>query len=224
MIIVGRGRSKATQRKEITDPTVSREHCWLTDNGDGTFTLLNKSQQGTFVDGRQILKTIVTPDTYIKLSDTTTVKVADLLPVTLHSQASVPEFSIKHLKAVWNEYHYKQLQIQKNQRSINLLRSASPMFTLGSGTIATLAKTMGWGSAILGLTLVMTVIGFGLMAYSFVMGLKDHGIEEREKATNKFNQTYVCPNPKCKHFLGNQSYSLLRQNKNCPWCKCKFVE
>ena len=61
-IIVGRGRSKATQRIEITDPTVSREHCWLTDNGDGTWTLQNKSAQGTFVDGKQVLKTKVTKD------------------------------------------------------------------------------------------------------------------------------------------------------------------
>ena len=235
-IIVGRGRSKATQRIDINDPAVSREHCWLTDNGDGTYTLQNKCQQGTMVDGHKVIKTIVTAETYIKLSDTTTVKVADLLPLSqVASQPlqsvvqptpppQIPEYSIKHLKSVWEEYHDKQLEIQRNQRSINLLRSASPMFTLGSGAIATLAKTMGWGDAIFGVTIVMTVVGLGLMIYSFVKGVNDKSIEEREEATEAFTRRYICPNPKCGHFMGNQSYHLVRQNKNCPWCKCKYNE
>lgn len=226
-IIVGRGRSKATQRKEITDPTVSREHCWLTDNGDGTYTLVNKSSQGTFVDGRQVLKTKVTADTYIKLSETTTVKVADLLPLrqsVSQPQKSTPEYSIRHLKNVWDEYHGKSLLIQKKQRSINTLRSAAPMFTLGSGAIATLAKIMGWADSIFGITIVLTIIGLGLMIYCFILGVRDKSIEEREKSTEEFTRKYICPNPECHHFLGNQSYSLLVQNKNCPWCKCKFVK
>jgi len=226
-IIVGRGRSKATQRIEIEDPTVSREHCWLTDNGDGTYTLQNKSPQGTFVDGRQVLKTRVTPETLVKLSNTTTVKVADLLPLKqppIQPQPAIPEYSIKHLKTVWDNYHNKQLEIKNNQRTIGLLRSASPMFTLGSGAIATLAKTMGWADAIFGLTIVMTIIGILLMVYSFIKGLNDNSIEETEKATEDFQRKYVCPNPKCNHFMGNQSYHLLRQSKNCPWCKCKFKE
>ena len=237
-IIVGRGRSKATQRIEINDPTVSREHCWLTANGDGTYTLQNKSPQGTIVEGRKVLKTVVTPETVIQLSETTIVKVADLLPLPQAApqpkqqvaqsvppqESSVPEYSIKHLKVVWDEYHDKLLEIQRNQRSVNLLRSASPMFTLGSGAIATLAKTMGWGDAIFSLTIVMTVVGLGLMIYSFVKGVNDKSIEEREEATEEFNRRYICPNPKCNHFMGTQSYHILRQNKNCPWCKCKYNE
>lgn len=241
-IIVGRGRSKATQRIEITDPTVSREHCWLTDNGDGTFTLQNKSPQGTFVDGRQVVKTRVTPNTYVQLSQSTIVKVADLLPQKpgpkpqsqpqsqparggsgQQPPAPAPEFSIKHLRGVWDEYHNTQLEIQKQQRSNNLMRSASPMFTLGSGAIATIAKTLGWGDAIFGITVVLTVIGLVLMIFSFYKGVKDDSIEAKERATEDFQFKYICPNPKCHHFMGNQSYHILRQNKNCPWCKCKFT-
>lgn len=236
-IIVGRGRSKATQRIEITDPTVSREHCWLTDNGDGTWTLQNKSAQGTFVDGKQVLKTKVTKDTYIKLSDTTTVKVADLLPIpqkvvsppkpaspTNNKPQEVPTYSIKHLKYVWEEYHNKQMEIKNNQRSINLLRSASPMFTIGSGAIATMAKTMGWGDGIFTITIMMTIVGLVLMVYSFVKGYNDKSIEEQEKANEDFQNKYVCPNPECRHFMGNQAYRIIRQNKTCAYCKCKYVE
>lgn len=244
-IIVGRGRSKATQRIEITDPTVSREHCWLTDNGDGTYTLLNKSQQGTVVNGNRVMKTIVTPNTYITLSDTTTLKVADLLPLAAPSPAprqapsfaprqapsspprpvqkpSTPTYSIAHLEAVWEDYHETLLDIQRRQRTTTLLRSASPMFTLGSGAIAGIANGMGYNNVCV-FTAILAGIGFILMFFSFFKGLIDNSIDEKEEATELFNSYYVCPNPKCHHFMGNQAYQIVSQHKNCPWCKCKFT-
>lgn len=246
-IIVGRGRSKATQRIEITDPTVSREHCWLTDNGDGTYTLLNKSQQGTVVNGNRVMKTTVTPNTYITLSGTTTLKVADLLPLEAPSPAprqapsfapsqapsspprpvqkpSTPTYSIAHLEAVWEDYHETLLDIQRRQRTTTLLRSASPMFTLGSGALAALAKVINKdGDAFFYVALALMAIGFILMFFSFFKGLSDNSIEEKEEATELFNSYYVCPNPKCHHFMGNQAYQIVSQHKNCPWCKCKFT-
>lgn len=244
-IIVGRGRSKATQRIEITDPTVSREHCWLTDNGDGTYTLLNKSQQGTVVNGNRVMKTIVTPNTYITLSGTTTLKVADLLPLAAPSPAprqapsfvprqapsspprpvqkpSTPTYSIAHLEAVWEDYHETLLDIQRRQRTTTLLRSASPMFTVGSGVIAGIANRMG-SQDVCVFTAILAGIGLILMFYSFFKGLSDNSIEEKEEATELFNSYYVCPNPKCHHFMGNQAYQIVSQHKNCPWCKCKFT-
>lgn len=244
-IIVGRGRSKATQRIEITDPTVSREHCWLTDNGDGTYTLLNKSQQGTVVNGNRVMKTIVTPNTYITLSGTTTLKVADLLPLAAPSPAprqapsfaprqaplspprpvqkpSTPTYSIAHLEAVWDDYHETLLDIQRRQRTTTLLRSASPMFTLGSGALAGIAHGMGYNDVVV-ITAILAGIGFILMFFSFFKGLSDNSIDEKEEATELFNSYYVCPNPKCHHFMGNQAYQIVSQHKNCPWCKCKFT-
>ena len=91
------------------------------------------------------------------------------------------------------------------------------------GSLLHMAKTMGWGDAIFVVTLMMTAIGLMLMVFSFVNGFRDNSIEKREAATEKFNSEYVCPNPKCHHFMGAQSYHIIRQNKNCPWCKCKFT-
>lgn len=245
-IIVGRGRSKATQRIEINDPNVSREHCRLRDNGDGTYTLENVSSLGTMVDGRKVVKATVKPNTLIQLSPNTTVRVSDLLPLQGASAspagqaqgaaqqaapkpaaaapgaAPVETVSILPLQAIWNEYHNTQMEIKQRQRLVGQLRGASPIFTMGSGSIAALAKSMEWGSGILGLTTTLTVIGLILMIYSFVKGYKDDSIEATERATDLFQHKYVCP--KCGHFMGNQPYHLIRQNKACPWCKCKFVE
>lgn len=228
-IIVGRGRSFATQRVEIDDPEVSRKHCVLTDNGDGSYTLENKSPNGTYVDGLKVLKTRVTKDTVIRLSKNTAYSVAELLPLPQSTPKPSPEpesesFSIKPLEAVWDEYHDKLLEIQLRQRNINMLRGASPIFTLGSGAIAGVAKSMEWGDVVFGITIVMTVIGLLLMVYCFVVSFMDKSIEKREAATDELTQKYVCPNPDCKHFMGNQPYKVLRQSKTCPWCKCKLKE
>ena len=77
-ILVGR---KGTQRTPITDTTVSREHCKLTSNADGTYTLENISVNGTFVNDTSIIRTVVTPDTIVRLGATFTISVRDLLPL-----------------------------------------------------------------------------------------------------------------------------------------------
>jgi hypothetical protein len=87
-----------------------------------------------------------------------------------------------------------------------------------------MAKTMGWDEGIFTFTIVLTIVGLVLMVYSFVKGYNDKSIEEQEKATEDFQHRYVCPNPECRHYMGNQPYHLVRQNRVCPWCKCKFTE
>lgn len=239
-IIVGR---QGNQRLSITDTTVSRKHCKLTPIGDGKYTLENLSQSGTYVDGNSILKTTVTADTIIRLGASFSVKVGELIPQTQPSapamkpaspapatntsgkaDTQVPVYSITPLKYVWENYHSTLLQMQKDQRSIGLLRSASPLFTLGSGSISMFSRSLGLGESVMYITMIMTAIGFVLMFYSFYKSYKDDSMSLREKATEDFQNKYVCPNPKCHHFMGNQPYNILRQTKTCPYCKCQFTE
>jgi pSer/pThr/pTyr-binding forkhead associated (FHA) protein len=79
-MIIGR---HGTQKINITDPTVSRQHCKLTSNNDGTFTLENLSNQGTKVDGVDVIRTTVKLDSKVQLSSTFSVTVAELLGVTV---------------------------------------------------------------------------------------------------------------------------------------------
>lgn len=225
-IIVGR---QGTQRLPISDTSVSRRHCRLTDNGDGTYTLENLSETAsTYVDGRQVLRTKVHPETLIQLGPTFRAKVADLLPLPAQKplppkQKEPATFSIRPLEAIWDEYDKRLTAIQDSGRSINLLRSASPVFTIGSGSIATLARTVGWGHEIFGITLVMTIIGLGLTVYSLMKGLNDRSNEERREMTKWLQNNYVCPNPECHHFVGMKDYNILRQDKKCPYCGCKYT-
>lgn len=229
-IIVGRGRSKATQRIEINDPTVSREHCWLTDNGDGTYTLLNKSQQGTFVDGRQVLKTIVTPETYIKLSETTTLKVADLLPVkqsaplpctdkpSKSSKQETPTFSLRPLEAIWNIYDQKRLEIQEesvkraNQQRIQGIVSMMGM-ALGLLPIPVIFRAI--------CVLVALLLGI----YFFMQGQSSSSVQRQlHDLDEEYATKYKCPNPACGRPLGNMAYRNVRFQKQCPACNCRYSD
>lgn len=236
-IIVGRGRSKATQRIEISDPTVSREHCWLTDNGDGTYTLQNKSPQGTFVDGRQVLKTRVTRDTYIKLSETTTVKVADLLPQQQaasqqpaegqssasqqapNTQKPVPEYSIKGLELVWKDYEEAKRELTHRQHNMGLLVRIPMLFTALTGVLSAVLPV-----EFRTFTLILTVISAFIMIYGFIQQKSFVMADEMDKLNKNMMDKYVCPNPSCRHFVGLQDYRILRQDKKCRYCGCKLTE
>lgn len=220
---------QGNQSIPITDEYVSRKHCKLIPNGDGTYILENLSPNGTFINGRKIVKTKVSDDTIIQLGPNFKAKIADLIRVnkpasTNGATGSVKEYSIRPLKLVWEEYDRKITEIQQSQKSIGLLRSASPMFTMGSGAIAGLAKPMGWGDQIFIITIIMTIIGLILMIYGFWKGFKDNSIDERKEATKYLQEHYLCPNPECHHFVGMKDYTILKQDKFCPYCKCKYNE
>lgn len=223
-IIVGR---HGNQRISIADTTVSRKHCQITPLGGDKYKIKNLSVGGTFVNGFEVVETTVTADTYIRLGPSFTVKVKDLLPVEdggTNPPTEVPEYSIRPLQYVWNTYQNKLLEIQNSQRSIGLLRSASPLFTLGSGSISMFSRSIGLGESVMYITGALTVMGLIIMVYSFYKTYKYNGPVLTQQATKEFQNKYVCPNPKCHRFMGNQPYNILRQNKTCPYCKCKFTE
>ena len=223
-IIVGR---QGNQRTPITDATVSRKHCRLTDNGDGTFTLENISTTAcTYVNGLQVFKTTVKPADIIGLGENVRTKVADLLPLTPAAPAapaaSVKEYSIRHLEEVWKEYDRRTTEIKEEQRNTNLLRSLAPMFTMGSGAVAGIAKACEWDESIFIFTIVLTVIGILIMLFAFIKGYRDSSIEDTKSLNRWMQDNYVCPNPDCRHFVGMKDYHVLRQDIGCPYCKCKF--
>lgn len=76
-IIVGK---KGNQKIAITDSRVSRNHCKLTEQADGSFILEDlNSTNGTFVNGSSVIKNKVNRDTIIQLGPELKIKVADLV-------------------------------------------------------------------------------------------------------------------------------------------------
>lgn len=239
------GRQGTNQKITILDRTVSRQHCKLTPQSDGTYLLENISANGTFVDGRSVVKTVVTKDTTIQLGPSYKVKVADIVviepnPIPSSGNSAnvatpkpqspqspnpepVPEFSVRTLQYIWDEYQRELDEIKEKQKSITLLRTSAPLFTMGSAALAGLAKSCDWDTSILTLSSILTFVGLILMVYAFIKSSKDDSEDRRKEALEKFQSHYVCPNPKCGH-THVQSPKILLQNKTCPYCRCKYIQ
>lgn len=235
-IIIGR---KGTQRNPITDTTVSREHCKLTINADGTYTLENLSINGTFVNGNSIIRTVVTPDTILRLGANFSVAVRDLLPLQAanikprQAQQQNPlqqfakpavdpnqeryEMEFRKLKSVYEKYTEDKLAIQKEAGMTNFYRML-PMTLMAIVSLGA-ACIPGLGA----LSPVIAVVGLGLLVFSLFKsynGNRDNP-EKLEALNKQFMIDYVCP--KCGNFLGFIPYENLENKSTCNFCKCKWV-
>lgn len=235
-IIIGR---KGTQRTPITDTTVSREHCKLTINADGTYTLENLSINGTFVNGNSIIRTVVTPDTILRLGANFSVAVRDLLPLQAanikprQAQQQNPlqqfakpavdpnqeryEMEFRKLKSVYEKYTEDKLAIQKEAGMTNFYRML-PMTLMAIVSLGA-ACIPGLGA----LSPVIAVVGLGLLVFSLFKsynGNRDNP-EKLETLNKQFMIDYVCP--KCGNFLGFIPYENLENKSTCNFCKCKWV-
>ena len=235
-IIIGR---KGTQRTPITDTTVSREHCKLTINADGTYTLENLSINGTFVNGNSIIRTVVTPDTILRLGANFSIAVRDLLPLQAanikprQAQQQNPlqqfakpavdpnqeryEMEFRKLKSVYEKYTADKLEIQKEAGMTHFYRML-PMTLMAIVSLGA-ACIPGLGA----LSPVIAVVGLGLLVFSLFKsynGNRDNP-EKLEALNKQFMINYVCP--KCGNFLGFIPYENLENKSTCNFCKCKWV-
>ena len=226
-IIIGR---KGQQHISITDLTVSREHCKLTSNTDGSYTLENLSASGTFVNGKSIIRTIVDKNTIIQLGRSFTISVKDLLPIsqqatkapqpeksTVDPNQSEYEAKFRRLKAVYDKYSADKITIQKEAGMNNFYRML-PM---------TLLSLVGLGASAIpalgNIAPVIAVVGIGLLIYSLIKsynGSKDNP-EKMEALNKQFMIDYVCP--KCGNFLGYVPFESLANKSVCSFCKCKWT-
>lgn len=236
-IIVGR---KGTQRTPITDTTVSREHCKLIVNGEGTYTIENLSANGTFVNGNSVVRTAVTPDTILRLGTNFTIAVRDLLPLqmsqktpqqptpisTASNKSAQPaidpnqqryEREFRRLKTVYEKYTADKLAIQKETGMANFYRML-PM---------TLMAIVSMGAACIpglgNLAPIIGVIGLGLLVFSLCKSYSGNknNPEKLEALNKQFMIDYVCP--KCGNFLGYLPFENLENKSTCNFCKCKWV-
>lgn len=223
-IIIGR---KGEQSFPITDKSVSGKHVKLTTLPDGNVQVEDLgSSNGTFIDGIRILKKVVTRNTSIRLGSNYTLKISDVLPVIPHktinqqsadtSQQKVPEYSIRHLKAVWSEYEDTLIEIKEQQQKKSKQRMLPMMIGSASGIFAIIPGIHVFIAA------PIAVISF--LIYIKMYNEKDTSHEDTKAAKDRLIKKYVCPNPKCHRTLPLQDYSVVSQHACCPYCKCKWTK
>lgn len=217
-------------------------HAKITVDKDGEMLLTNmKSENVTYVNGTEIVSKRIQPSSAVELGkDRFRINLAVVIEAArklVPGKAPEPKkvFNIKHLERVWNDYQEELRRINERTRKQQLNARLPMFFTMGGGAISfVLSFVLGdsYKTEIQILSGVLVVVGVILLVQSFINGKKNNPVEEREKALEKFQDDYVCPNPDDGKFLGNISYKLLKkQFKNpkdqkiyCPYCGCEFIE
>lgn len=222
-IIIGR---KGEQPFTITDKSVSGKHLKLTTLPDGNVQVEDLgSSNGTFIDGVRIIKKVVSRNTVIQMGSNYTFKISDVLPEVqkaskvqqqtqnvTSTQKTTPEYSIRPLKKIWEEFESAKEELDEKNKNIQLWRSAAPIFTMGSGALG----------VVFPYAFILTFIGLGLTIYAFYMAKNFDYKKSINEVQDRFENKYLCPN--CNHFLENRKYKLLVQDKKCRYCGCKFKE
>ena len=235
-IIIGR---QGNQKTPIGDPTVSRKHCKVTDNENGTYTIENLSPSGTKVDGVDIIRTTAKLNSRIQLGQSFSATLVELIGVQTvspstnqssptvkssnpsgsrnqHQEPAVKTYDISHLRKVWDDFNNTNLIKAAEQRRITLVRTGLGIFTMCTMPMIFLFGPVGY---------VLTGIGILGNIYSFAGMRNAETPEERQRRQEEFDDAWVCPNPECGHSLMAKNYKMLvRNHQSCPYCKCKYVE
>lgn len=227
LLIIIQGKSYPISDNGTVPTTVSSSHCKLTVDDNGTWKLSNiKAELDTFVDGLQIDTKVVTPHSRVELgANHFVLNMYKVESVIRQVQPAV--YSLRPLERVWNEYHRTQLQMQIDEKKKNVNRMLTGVLSPISMILfifPMMLKTEIPSYVNVIRLLIASAMAF-LSLYFFIQshrGLKNDIILRMDRLNTDFRQRYICPNPQCHHFMGNQPYDVLRQMTRCPYCGCKF--
>ena len=213
--------------------SVSRNHCALVVefSDDSTRKVLGivirnlNLQNSTYVDEQEIETKKIKESSKVQLGkDRYTVdlpKIIDGLRKILNvvTPPPPPEFSILHLKTIWEEYDSRKIEIQLAEQKKNNLRGVGGILS-GIGVLFMFIPALGM------MRYIATGISVIIALAFFIRGMnpKNSLTIKMHDLDKDFRHKYICPNPKCGHNLGNTPYDVLRQNKGCNYCKCIYKE
>lgn len=195
--------------------TVSRQHCKLTTNGGGSYTIENlKPQNETYVNGVAVIRKVINENDKIELGPARFLVSFDWI------NAVIPHtVDFRPLKNIWEEYDEHRLDQQIADRRFNALRGATGLITMAAIALSVVFPETRQTPLYIGLYILAIVVSlvFTLKAYKDASEVP-HRMKEMEK---QFKHDYVCPN--CKHYL-QWPYDVVTQNDVCPYCKAKIIK
>ena len=205
--------------------SVSRKHCKIRINGSAMIIENLKPDNITFVDGNQIFAKEITASSNVQLgSEKYTVPLQQVLQLATGQASAMgakatpkkepPTFSLRPLENVWEQYNSKLLELQDKQQKNGLLVRLPMIITACGSVLAVFTGPLG---------ISVSIISASVMIYGFWKQKNFKFYEEKQKIDTWLQNNYSCPNPECHHYLGMQPYNVIRQNKKCSYCGCKFT-
>ena len=205
--IVG-GREFNIGQAGMVPLSVSRRHCKLIVNGTNIHIENIKAQNVTFVDGTQVISKGIIPSSCVQLGEE-----KFLVP-----QKKIPTFSLKPMKAVWNEYDSKRMEIMNNAAKFanrQRLQGIFSMLGMCIGFIQGIDQTLR-------MVLVFAALCVGV--YFFIRGSIGISVQQQlHDLDDEYAKKYKCPNPDCGRPFGTIPYRNIEYNKQCLACGCKYT-
>ena len=213
-ILFGRAVS-GENTKLIAEPDVSSKHAQITYLGNDQFEIEDLgSQNGTYVNGYRIRKTVVSINDQVRLSsgvELDLVKEFGIKP-SIVPNAEIPKQDPKDFTVEFERLKPIYEQYKKDKKKIIVGHNKKTALIRSGITIAPLPILfLELGSTIPGLTLVAA--GFA----NFITG-NMYNNDKIEELDDNFRIRYVCPNPQCKIQLGNNSWKVWNETGKCFRC------
>lgn len=212
-LLLNNGKDNSTFGENNSVPkSVSPQHCRIIFQPSGIQLRNLDINNYTYVNGQAVeTKTIHRTD-HIELG-------YDRYPLNWSIVESVvpPEANIRHLQSVWDKYEQENVRFQISERRFNTLRSATGIITMIAIALSIMTgKQSIWYMVLYGVAILASLL-LTVKAYRDSSKVPQQRIE----LNRQFQHDYVCPH--CGHFMGNQSYDVLVQNNQCPYCRTKFI-
>lgn len=223
--IVG-GREFNIGQAGMVPLSVSRRHCKLIVNGTNIHIENIKAQNVTFVDGTQVISKGIIPSSCVQLGEEKfLVPLQQILQLAGGSmgngmvpQKKMPTFSLKPMKAVWNEYDSKRMEIMNNAAKFanrQRLQGIFSMLGMCIGFIQGIDQTLR-------MVLVFAALCVGV--YFFIRGSIGISVQQQlHDLDDEYAKKYKCPNPDCGRPFGTIPYRNIEYNKQCLACGCKYT-
>ncbi len=223
--IVG-GREFNIGQAGMVPLSVSRRHCKLIVNGTNIHIENIKAQNVTFVDGNQIISKGITLSSCVQLGEEKfLVPLQQILQLAgcsmgngMVPQKEMPTFSLKPMKAVWNEYDSKRMEIMNNAAKFanrQRLQGIFSMLGMCIGFIQGIDQTLR-------MVLVFAALCVGV--YFFIRGSIGISVQQQlHDLDEEYAKKYRCPNPDCGRPFGAIPYRNIEYNKQCLACGCKYT-
>lgn len=205
-----------------THTTVSRKHAMLKLISIDKYEIEGIGQRSFMVNGEMKQRALVGADTPLQFGVDYHTTVRKLLKMP--EKLSEP-IGYEQLEKVWREYNDEKQRLTLSVSRLNNARMV--VLPLGSG-LSIAASVMGAGDNTW--KFIGSIIGIMFsVVVSIIIGQlsikRQHRVQTKtEELTAKFMLEYVCPNPKCKHFLGYTPPAVLKAKNICPYCKAKLSQ
>lgn len=198
-------------------------HCRIMISTNGKMSIENlNSRNVTFVDGVAVDgPTRITNGSIVELGmDQYRVDIRKLIKAIGYK----PTYSLAPLEKVWNRYDRDLLDLQleqqkkQNQQRLQGLLSSCGMLLAIIPSVIPSIPIPDW----VRLVVLVSALGLGVYFYRRGSQVSETFVMKKRDLDAKFRKRYVCPNPKCSHFLGFQPFDSIADRKQCPYCDCKL--